>query len=56
MSETESDINPFFLNASVVEILPATANQEKASTLGGASPIQTNAHVDRTSLKESVSR
>ena len=56
MSTMVSDTNPI-LDVSAVEILPAIANQQNASTLGVASPIQTDAHGDggQTELHGSIS-
>lgn len=54
MSNMVSDTNPI-LNVSAVEILPATANQQNASNLGVASPIQTDALRDWTELHGSIS-
>ena len=54
MFAVEYDTKPL-LKLSIVEILPATTNQQKASTLEGACPFKANAHGGRTELKGSIS-
>lgn len=49
------ETNPLLLKMSVVDILPATVNQQKASTLGRASPIRAKMYGDQAAQNGSIS-